>query len=138
MASITPRNLTVCVLEPSKDSYTHRNYSARATICLQGVGNASEPMRDIFSISSQLGKYTTCRKISPSFVENHVVSQTADVQGGKGKRQGIERLVPLCPFHLPFPTYCEMAGARRYSASSTNCHLPCRCSITTALLQMID
>jgi hypothetical protein len=32
--------------------------------------------------------------------------------------QTLCRLAPSCPFHLPFPSYCDVAQARSYFAST--------------------
>jgi hypothetical protein len=50
----------------------------------------------------------------------HVGGQPSEVRGGRGSdiAQGV--LLPPCPFHIPFPSYYDIAQARRYFASSAN------------------
>jgi hypothetical protein len=46
----------------------------------------------------------------------HVGGQPAEVRGVRGN-DSAQGVLPPCPFHLPFPSYCDVAQARRYFAS---------------------
>jgi hypothetical protein len=49
-------------------------------------------------------------------------SQPAVVRGGRGSDSAQGVLLPPYPYHLPFPTYCDVAHARRYFACIITTH----------------
>jgi hypothetical protein len=65
--------------------------------------------------------FYACRKISPSFVYRYkytLVGQPAVARGGGGSDSAWGVLLLSWPFHLSFPSCCDLAQARRYFASS--------------------
>jgi hypothetical protein len=53
-------------------------------------------------------------------INTHVGGQPSEVQGGRenDSEQCVLPPSPHCHFHLLFPSYCDVAQARRYFASS--------------------
>jgi hypothetical protein len=73
--------------------------------------------RSCFNWSILVARYL---RASLTVTNSHIGGQTAEVRGGRGSDSAQGVLLSPCPFHISFPSFCNVAQARRYSASFTS------------------